>query len=177
MGWDLFFKKPSRHWARESPAKPRQAQQPKQPKRPTSLRELRDLKKSKPPKLTAPLGDRTKSSFVKPTLPFNIPLPFRFRGEIVGGAFIGDEERELALHGGAAERCALHRRTGLMGESFRDADLEDDDEDHQARPRGKAGRAARATSEALTKTATSASQVLTTTAAISQLSRMARRGR
>lgn len=166
MGWDLFSKKPGRNWARGDSSK-------------------------KSPKLTKPFGTPTKvaasrnpgrpaskGSFVKPTLPFNIPLPFRFSGEIVGGSFVGEEERELARYGGSSERGALRRRSNLAGENIRDADMDDDgDEDRQPGSRGRARKAAGATSEAMSKTATSASQALAVTAAASQLSRLARRGR
>ena len=178
MGWDLFFKKASRNWARESSAKPRHPSQSQQPKMPTSLKEIRALKNSKPPKLTAPVGNKTKHSFFKPSLPFNLPVPVFTRGEIMGGAFIGEEERELARQGGQSERDALLRRTCIRGESIRDADLEcDDDEDRQQVSRGRARKAAGATGETLTKTATSASQLMAVTAAANQLSRLAKRRR
>jgi hypothetical protein len=100
---------------------------------------------------------------------------FRPSGEIVGDAFIGEEERELARDGGSAERGALRRRTGLMGENIRDADMEDDgDEDRQPGSQGRARRAAGTAHESLAKTATSASQMLAVTAAASQLSRLAK---
>ena len=173
MGWDLFFKKPSRNWARENaskPKSPRQAQQPglpPQPRLPKSLKELRALKNSKPPKLAGPIGDRTGPSHFKPSLPFNIRVPVFTRGELIGGSFVGDEERELARYGGMTERCALRRRSALGGERLPDVDLEDDDEDPRAG--SSARKAANAT---LTKTATSASQVLAVTAAANQISRM-----
>ena len=177
MGWDLFSRKPGRNWARGDSAKSKTHGQPQQPKIPTSLKELRALRNSKPPKLTAPVGNKTKSSFFKPSLPFNIPLPVFTRGELMGSAFVGEEERELARDGGAAERGALRRRTGLMGENIRDTDEDDGDEDQQPGSRGKARRAAGTANESLTKTATSASQVLAVTAAASQLSRLAKRRR
>ena len=164
MGWDLFSKKPGHNWARGDSSK-------KSPKLTTPVGNPAKVRASKNPGRPAPQG-----SFVKPTLPFNIPLPFRLRGEIIGGTFVGEEERELARQGGSAERDALLRRTALHGENVQDADMEDDGDDEQP-TRSKIKKAASATNESITKTATSASQMMAVTAAASQLSRLAKRRR
>ena len=57
-----------------------------------------------------------------PSMPPNIPpsmppdMPFEMPQDIPEGAMVGEEERELARYGGASERAALARRTGLSGE-------------------------------------------------------------
>jgi hypothetical protein len=190
MGWDLFFKKPSRNWSRESASKSgpaKQAQrtaQPPQPRMPTSIKELRALKNSKPPKLTGTISDRTGPSHFKPSLPFNIRVPVFTRGDLIGGTFVGDEERELARYGGSAEREALGRRlgkrTGSMGEHIHDADLDEDDSNSQ--PQGNKSqspllKATKGTGEVLSKGATTASQVVAVAQIASYAGRLGKKKR
>jgi hypothetical protein len=161
MSQDLFLKKTNRNYARGGSSRPAQRK---------LLLSIND--KSAKPVALAAKQPKLFTSLSNPS------KPNPFKSDFLWGAFIGDEERELARYGGSSERDALLRRTSLHGESIRDADLEDDDdENQQTGSRGKAQKTAGTTSEAITKTATSASQMRAVTAAASQLSRLAKRRR
>ena len=129
-------------------------------------------------KLRAGKGETSASST------FNIRVPVFTRGDLIGGTFVGDEERELARYGGSAEREALGRRlgkrTGSMGEHIHDADLDEDDSNSQ--PQGNKSqspllKATKGTGEVLSKGATTASQVVAVAQIASYAGRLGKKKR
>jgi hypothetical protein len=160
MSHDLVLKKTNRNYARGGSFK---LNAPIKPYVPTPAA------KSTAFKIAKNMGQRNK----KPGFVIAVPRSAYFRGESVG-----EEEWELACYGGSTEKEALLRRMGRMGENFRDADMEDDgDEEQPTGSKAKIKKATNATNESLTKTATSASQMMAVTAAASRLSRLAKRRR
>jgi hypothetical protein len=100
MSQDLFLKKTNRNYARgDSPraAKPN----PFLLSAPSKPNPFLLSAPSKPNPFILP-GQSKPNPFILPGQ--SKPNPFL-------GAFIGDEERELARHGGSSERGALRRRT------------------------------------------------------------------
>ena len=117
MSQDLFLKKTNRNYARGESSRPAQR---------TLLLSVNDKSTktvalaSKQPKLFTSLSNPSKpnpfllpnQSKANPFLLADQSKPNPFKTDFLG-AFIGDEERELARYGGSSERGALRRRAGI----------------------------------------------------------------